>query len=547
MNMEESRALRWIDTERSEPRRMRSRTTYAYIASTVILVGAAVGLAAWLVSSLNEMHERFARESHGLGLAFLVVLIVLMMIAAVWLGRLAWRSRSVAASGETATAPTDVIEAAVVQAGQAEGVIRQVGDVQARAALEGELGEIRAGRERKEFRVVVFGTGSAGKTSLINALLGREVGKTEATMGTTRRGESHTHTLAGVEGTVYLTDTPGLSEIGAGGIAREEEARDLAARADLLIFVVDHDLVRTEFDPLAALVRQGKRSIVVLNKTDRFPDADRDAILSKLRERLGGLVAADDVIAIAAAPRPMPVRVRRDDGAVDTILESQPPDLEALRARISRVLSREGEVLRAGNLLLRAHMLTRQAQDQLTKERDARAEAVIEKFQWITAATSFTNPFPALELLASGAVQFQMITELANVYGITISTSNVRVIGTEMIQMLVKLGLVEATTSLIAGIFKSTMVGYAAGGAVQAVSLAYLTHISGETFADYFRHGQTWGDGGMQAALIRQFDLTSRTEFLQQFARQAVQKVSSRILHGGSNPKPQEQQPASRK
>ncbi|MHB1561570.1 MAG: hypothetical protein ACYC61_29325, partial [Isosphaeraceae bacterium] len=141
---------------------MRSRTTYAYIASTVILAGAAIGLAAWLVSSLNEMHERFARESHGLGLAFLIVLIVLMAIAAVWLGRLAWRSRSVGSSGDTATAPTDVIEAAVVQAGQAEGVIRQVGDAQARAALEGELGEIRAGRDRKEFRVVVFGTGSAG-------------------------------------------------------------------------------------------------------------------------------------------------------------------------------------------------------------------------------------------------------------------------------------------------------------------------------------------------------------------------------------------------
>ena len=79
-----------------------------------------------------------------------------------------------------------------------------------------------------------------------------------------------------------------------------------------------------------------------------------------------------------------------------------------------------------------------------------------------------------------------------------------------MIQMLLKLGLVEATTSLIAGLFKSTLVGYAAGGAVQAVSMAYLTHISGQTFAEYFRRGQTWGDGGMQAALIRQFDLTSR-------------------------------------
>lgn len=522
---------------------MRSRTTYTYVALTVLLVGAALGLAAWLVSSLNEMHERFARESRGLGLAFLIVLIVLMVIGAIWLGRLAWRSRSAGAAPALGPVPADVIQAATVQADQAEGVIRQVGDQQIKEELSRELGEIRAGRERRDVNVVIFGTGSAGKTSLVNALLGREVGKTEATMGTTRRGESHTYTLQGVEGTVYLTDTPGLSEIGAGGAAREQAARELAARADLLIFVVDHDLVRTEFEPLSALVRQGKRSIVLLNKSDRFPDADRAAILTKLRERLRGLVSPDDVIVGAASPRPVPVRVRREDGTTETILEEQPPELEALRARIGEVLKKEGDVLRAGNLLLRAHLLSRKAQDQLSAERDRRAEEVIERFQWITAATSFTNPFPALELLASGAVQYQMISELANVYGITLSTSNVRVIGTEMIQMLVRLGLVEATTSLIAGVFKSTMVGYAAGGAVQAVSLAYLTHISGETFAEYFRHGQTWGDGGMQAALIRQFDLTSRAEFIQQFAKQAVQKVSNRILHGGSKP---QEHPASK-
>ena len=159
---------------------------------------------------------------------------------------------------------------------------------------------------------------------------------------------------------------------------------------------------------------------------------------------------------------------------------------------------------------------------------------MIEKFQWITAGTVFANPFPALELVANGAVQFQMISELAGVYGVQISTSHVRMIGGQMIQMLLKLGLVETATSLIAGIFKSSLVGYAAAGGVQAVSMAYLTHVSGEAFAEYFRRGQTWGDGGMQAALIRQFDLTSRAEFLQDFAKQAVQKVSSRLLHGAA-------------
>ena len=220
--------------------------------------------------------------------------------------------------------------------------------------LDRELSEIQAGRHRREFHVVVFGTGSAGKTSLINALLGREAGKTEPIIGTTRRAENHTYALEGVEGTVFLTDTPGLSEIGEAGSEREREARDLAARADLLVFVLDHDLIRTEYEPLSALVRQGKRSIVVFNKTDRFTDTDSAAILAKLKERLRGLVPADDIVAAAAAPRPLPVRMQRRTVRPRPCSRNSHPTLTALRARIGQVLDREGETLRAGNLLLRA-------------------------------------------------------------------------------------------------------------------------------------------------------------------------------------------------
>ena len=180
-----------------------------------------------------------------------------------------------------------MIEAAAVQTEQAEGIIRHVEDASARAGLNQELSDLRAGQRRREFHVVVFGTGSAGKTSLINALLGREAGKTDPTMGTTQRGENHTYSMEGVDGAVFLTDTPGLSELGAAGSEREREARELAARADLLVFVLDHDLIRTEYDPLSALVRQGKRSIVVFNKTDRFTEVDISLAVRSAAETYG--------------------------------------------------------------------------------------------------------------------------------------------------------------------------------------------------------------------------------------------------------------------
>ncbi|WP_406700995.1 GTP-binding protein [Singulisphaera sp. Ch08] len=500
----------------------------------LVLAAIALGAAAWLFTSVGEMHDRLAKHSTGLALVFLGIAGLLAAIAGLSAARLCWKLGRPEAP--PAKAPEDVVRAAELQAEKAEGVISQVRDDLAKARLQGELSELRSDRQRRTFHVVVFGTGSAGKTSLINALLGQHVGKTEPVMGTTRRGEVFTHTVEGVEGTVTLTDTPGLSEIGAGGAAREAEARDLAARADLLLFVVDHDLVRSEYEPMTALARQGKRSIVALNKQDRLMEADRDAILDKLRDRLSGIVAAEDIVAISASPRPTPVRIKNADGTVQTVLEIEEPDIAPLQERIAAVLGREGDSLRAGNLLLRAHLLSQKAKSQVGRERDQNAQAVIDKFQWVTAGAVFANPIPALDLMAAGAVQFQMISELAAVYGVEISSSHVKMIGSQMVQMVLKLGLVEASTSLIAGLFKSSLVGYAAGGAVQAVSMAYLSHISGHAFAEYFSKGQSWGDGGMQAALIRQFDLNSRTEFLQEFAKQALDRVVNRATKGAKQP-----------
>ncbi|MBX6312477.1 MAG: GTP-binding protein [Isosphaeraceae bacterium] len=508
---------------------MRTSTRLILALSLLIL---AIGAAAWLVTSIGELHDRVARHSSTLAVALVVLAGVAASAAALAAARMFWKlGREEPA---LAQAPADIVKAAEVQAEKAEQVIAQVRDEAAKARLGAELADLRADRERKRFHVVVFGTGSAGKTSLINALLGQAVGRVEATMGTTRHGEHHTHEVRGVEGDLLLTDTPGLFEAGPGGSAREAEARDLAARADLLLFVVDHDLTRSEFEPLAALARQGKRSIVVLNKKDHFTDVDRTAILAKLRERLAGIVPPEDVVAVAAAPRPMLVRVRGNDGSTQTILEAEPPDLRELEYRIEAILRREGDALRAGNLLLRAHLISKEAQEQLTRERREQARRVVEKFQWITAGTVFANPIPVLDLMASGAVQFQMISELAAVYGLTISAAHVKMIGGQMLQLLLKLGLVETATAMIAHAFKSSLVGFAAAGAVQATTLAYLTHISGLTFIEYFERGQSWGDGGMQAALIRQFDLNSRADFLKEFAQQALDRVVRKVAGGGS-------------
>jgi hypothetical protein len=233
----------------------------------------------------------------------------------------------------------------------------------------------------------------------------------------------------------------------------------------------------------------------------------------------------------------MPVRMQRPDGSFETVLEKEDPDIAALLSRIVEVLRREGKLLHATNLLVRGRILEQEAQEQLARERDRRALEVVEHHQWITAATVFANPIPALDILAGGAVQLEMITELARVQGVELTAGQVRNLAGQMVQSVLKLGLIEAAASLIAGVFKRTLVGFAAGGAVQAVTMAYLTRVSGKAFIDYFRQGQTWGPGGINETLLRQFEQTSRSEFLQEFAGQFMHRFLQRF-HPGTSPGP---------
>jgi small GTP-binding protein len=379
-----------------------------------------------------------------------------------------------------------------------------------------------------KFQLVVIGTGPVGKSSLVNALLGRTVVETGATMGTTRAGRSHTHVVEGVEGTLLLTDTPGLGEAGAEGSAREREAIELATRADLVVFVLDHDLTRSDCQTLFELTRQGKRLIVALNKKDRFTEEDRAAVMDKLRERLASFVPTEDIVSVAAAPAPIQVRARRPDGTTDTVLEDEPPDLEDLERRVAEVLEREGDSLRAGNLLLRARLREQAERDTISRQRRAQAAAVIDRHQWLAAVTAFANPVLALGPLAVGAVQLRMLSEMAAIYDVQLSTEFIELVGRQMTQTLLKLGVAEAVASVLAGFLKLNPVGFAAGGLVQAVTMAYLTRLTGASFAEYLERGQAWGEDGMQAMLSRQLLETRRSEWLTRFASMAIQRLFRR-------------------
>jgi GTP-binding protein Era len=248
------------------------------------------------------------------------------------------------------------------------------------AGLEGELENLQALLDKLEAEVIhiaAFGLVGRGKSSLLNALLGEPVFATGPTHGTTRTQQVAAWNIcwgtrppcsflssASVQSVqvshwqgsrLELIDTPGLDEVD--GEERARLAQEVAQRADLILFVVCGDLTRVEFEALATLREAGKPMLLVFNKIDQYPEADRQAIYDKIRnERVRQLLSPDEVVMVAASPR-VPRLVQKPDGSFGVEMESGPPQVDALRLKILEVLQREGRSLLALNALLFADRL----------------------------------------------------------------------------------------------------------------------------------------------------------------------------------------------
>jgi tRNA modification GTPase len=148
-----------------------------------------------------------------------------------------------------------------------------------RAEIAALLATADQGRVLREgVRVVIYGATNAGKSSLLNRLLGYDRVIVSDTHGTTRDTIEETVNLEGVP--IRLLDTAGLSasenELEREGIARTEKSLQLA---DLRLHIADRNAPKpAHFNSRKLSELNGQTSspteIVVLNKSDLPEDND---------------------------------------------------------------------------------------------------------------------------------------------------------------------------------------------------------------------------------------------------------------------------------
>lgn len=124
------------------------------------------------------------------------------------------------------------------------------------------------GRLMKEgIRTVILGRPNAGKSSLLNILLGEDRAIVTDIAGTTRDVLEEHINLNGIS--LNIMDTAGIRE--AKDIVEKigvDKAKEYAKMADLILYVIDSSEELDENDREILRLIQGKKSIILLNKSD---------------------------------------------------------------------------------------------------------------------------------------------------------------------------------------------------------------------------------------------------------------------------------------
>lgn len=380
--------------------------------------------------------------------------------------------------------------------------------------LQSQISQLTDELNREELHIAIVGAKGTGKTALLQRLQSAWVDRLSQVL--------------------YFNEVPGFAATTVTGLTGETFAAQ-TIMADLVLFVVTGDMTASELQAVRRMVAT-KRTVLVFNKLDQYLPTDRQSILDQLYSHIEGTLATADVVAIAASPNPIKVRQHQTDGSINEWLEAQAPQLTDLTKRLEQILTQESQQLVMASALNRAVTLKYQAKMVLNDVRRTRALPVVEQFQWVAAGTAFISPVPTLDVLATAAINAQMILDLGTLYRQKFSLQQAQKMAATLGSLMLKLGLVELSTQTIAGFLKVNALTYVAGGCIQGVSAAYLTRIVGLSLIEYF-HAQEPNLTLMEAnplAIERLSDIlqsvfqqNQQLTFLQSFVRQAIERLVS--------------------
>jgi hypothetical protein len=503
----------------------------------LLLALAALGyLLLWAPPQILTHYRQVAEVSPTWARAYLVALVAFAVALVALGGSLVWRLAQSSRRKRKRRETQARLPSQMTAAEKEREIIRLLADSRAladdpqlapdlRAPIEAGIAQLEEKMERQRLEIVAFGTVSSGKSSLLNALAGREAFRSDPKGGTT---VARNEIPWPGDDQVVLVDTPGLAEVR--GAARHELARQAAASADLVLFVVDGPFKDFEYDMLVELAALEKPLIVCLNKEDWYSEDDRERLCEQLAEQVHPVLPTADVVAVQARPAGrLRVRVTPDGRQLEEQVELE-PDISALAERMLERIGRDSRELLLANLLWRSRGLVADAKRQVLATLDARAQQVVERAMWQAGGAAALSPLPVVDVAAALALSVKMVLDLAKVYGqqIDLDTAQrlVGELGKNLLSILGSNLAAPALGTAVASLLKTVPgVGTIAGGVLQGLVQALVTRWIGQVFIEYFRNEMRPPEQGWQALAQSKWQQVTRAAELVQFVRAGVARL----------------------
>ena len=371
------------------------------------------------------------------------------------------------------------------------------------AILRENLAKLPLELARKEITVAVTGGKSVGKSTIIKVLK---------------------NTSISPEMSLHFTETAAL--FSALGENSDVVTLSEIQKSDVVLFLTNGDLTDSEFQVWEQLKTAKQPTFLVFNKQDQYQPSERATVLQSLKQRLGV-----NVVGTAACPVAVKVRKHQEDGSFQEWIEQPTPDIQQLTQQLG-LIGQQGEQLVCNTTHRQVFLLKNQAKNCLNGLRRDRSVPIIEQYQWIAAAANFANPVPGLDLLATAAINAQMVIDLGNIYQQKISWEQGQQVARTMGSLMLKLGLVELSTKAVTGILKTNVATFVAGGMVEGVSAAYLTRVAGLSLIEYFQEQEIALESGdalnlekLRQVLPTVFQQNQKMAILEAFVKQGVKRL----------------------
>lgn len=151
---------------------------------------------------------------------------------------------------------------------------------------------------------------------------------------------------------------------------------------------------------------------------------------------------------------------------------------------LSRHLTREGASLRAATPLRCFQQLHRRWQAELEGLRRREWRDLQQRTQWLVAAGVFAAPMASVDVVILAVANGLMLREMARLWDCPWSLEQLRTAALELGRASLALGVVEWSSQALAAAGKLHGATWLLGGAVQALSAAYLTRVVSRAMAD---------------------------------------------------------------